>query len=393
MPDAPPPSGPLAGVSVLDLSSVGPASRCTRVLADYGAQVVKVGPVPSREGALVEPPFFSYSALRGMRRVQVDLKSEGGRRAFVALAAWADVVVESFRPGVMERLGLGYDRLAAENPGLVYCSTTGFGQEGPRSRWAGHDLDYLAIGGFLAATGPAADGGPPVPGATLADSAAGGLQAALAISAALVERARSGRGRHLDVAVADGVLWLMSLAIDEHLATGSSPGPGHDVLTGRYACYDTYPAGDGRWLAVGAIEGKFFANLCRALGCEQWAAHQYDDEVQEEIRKEFRAAFATRSRDEWVEMLGPADTCVAPVQEVREVAADPGFAARHVVVEARHPTHGALRQLGPVLAGAAALEEPVDLPDPRVTDTVELLEAAGVERALVDEWSREGVVA
>ncbi len=152
------------------------------------------------------------------------------------------------------------------NPRIVYCSTSGFGQDGPRSGWAGHDLDYLAVGGYLAATGPRADGGPPVPGATIADAAGGGMHAALAVCAALVGRATTGEGTFLDVSVADGVLWLMSLAVDEHLATGTEPGPGHDVLTGRYACYDTYRAADGKWLAVAAIEAKFFANLCRALG-------------------------------------------------------------------------------------------------------------------------------
>ncbi len=390
-----PPAGPLTGTVVLDLSSVGPASRCTRVLADYGARVVKVGPVPSQQGALIEPPFFSYSGHRGMQRVRVDLKSEPGREALRALVRTADVLVESFRPGVMDRLGLGHEALRELNPGLVYCATTGYGESGPKAAWAGHDLDYLAVGGFLAATGPAADGGPPVPGATVADAAGGGLQAALAVTAALYERQRTGRGRRLGVSVADGVLWLMSLAVDEHLATGSEPGPRHDVLTGRYACYDTYRAGDGRWLAVGAIEAKFFANLCRLLGCPQWAGHQYDDDpgVQDRIRQDLRRAFARKGRDEWVEELGPADTCVAPVLEVAEVAGDPQFEAGGAVVEARHPRHGSFRQVGTVLAGMAPLHEPVECPDPETTDTVDLLKAAGVDAADIDRWLADGVVA
>lgn len=378
---------------MLDLSSVGPASRCTRVLADYGALVIKVGPVPSQDDALIDPPFFSYSGLRGMRRVRMDLKAPNGRKAFLALAKKADVIVESFRPGVMERLGLGYEDLAADNPAIIYCSTTGFGQEGPRAAWAGHDIDYLAVGGFLAATGAAADGGPPVPGTTLADAAAGGLQAALAVTTALLARTATGKGQRLDVAVADGVLWLMALAIDEHLATGSRPGPGHDVLTGRYACYDTYQAADGRWLAVGAIEPKFFANLCKVLGCPEWADQQYDDDAQKDIRKDFRAAFATRSRDEWTRELAPADTCVAPVQEVCELPDDPGFVARHVFVEAQHPDRGEFRQLGPVMAGMQPVVEPVTVPDSRTTDTVELLAAAGVDEGSLESWRREGVVA
>ncbi|HLH27972.1 MAG TPA: CoA transferase, partial [Acidimicrobiales bacterium] len=204
------PSGPLAGTTVIDLSTVGPASRCTRILADYGAAVVKVAPVPGRGQAPVEPPAFAYSGGRGFRRARIDLKDEDGREAFLALVATADVVVESFRPGTLERLGLAYDQLASVNPRLVLCSTTGYGQDGPRRGWAGHDLDYLAVGGYLGACEPRADGGPPLPGATVADAAAGGMQAAVAVLTALLGRGAEGPGTHLDVSVADGVLWLMS---------------------------------------------------------------------------------------------------------------------------------------------------------------------------------------
>ena len=387
-----PGAGPLAGTSVLDLSSVGPAARCTRLLADYGATVVKVGPVPGRGPEATVPPFFAYGAHRGMRRVQVDLRAEDGRRAFLSLAAASDVVVESFRPGVADRLGIGYVAVRAGNPVVVYCSTSGYGQDGPRRDWAGHDLDYLAVGGYLASSGPRADGGPPLPGATIADAAAGGMHAALAICAALINRSSTGEGTHLDVSVADGVLWLMSLAADEHLATGARPGPGHDVLTGRYACYDTYRAGDGRWIAVAAIEPKFFANLCRALGCEHWSAQQYDDAAQGAIRRDFASAFATRSRDDWVAELGPADTCVAPVQHVAELGSDPQYAARGAVVEAKHPTHGSLRQVGPVLAGMAPVAEPVVLAEEGATDTDELLAAAGVPEEQVAAWRDQGVI-
>jgi len=370
--------GPLTGVVVLDLSSVGPAARCTRLLADYGAAVVKVGPVPGQGPAQVTPPFFAYSAHRGMRRVLLDVRDAEGRDAFLALAAGADVVVESFRPGVVDRLGIGYEAVAARNPAIVYCSTSGFGQDGPRAGWAGHDLDYLAVGGYLAATGRRADGGPPIPGATIADGAAGGMHAALAVCAALASRATTGAGTFLDVSVADGVLWLMSLAADEHLATGTEPGPGHDVLTGRYACYDTYRTADGKWVAAAAIEAKFFANLCRALHCDRWVDHQYDDAVQDDVRRDFAAAFARRDRDDWVERLSGADTCVAPVQSVAEIDADPQYAWRGAVVEAKHAGRGTFRQVGPVLAGMARLAEPVCVPDSETTDTDELLAAAGL---------------
>ncbi|MCJ7672458.1 MAG: CoA transferase, partial [Acidimicrobiia bacterium] len=260
----------LEGVTVLDLASVGPAARASRWLADYGATVVKVGPVPAREGVQIVPVYFAYSAHRGMKRALLDLKAPEGRDAFLQLATGADVVIESFRPGVVDRLGIGYDAVRARNRGIVYCSTSGFGQDGPHAQWAGHDLDYLAIGGFLDCSGRGADGKPPIPGATVADSAGGGMHAVMAILAALVHRNADGEGTYLDVSVADGVLALMALQVDEFLATGTTPGPGHGILTGRYACYDTYRAADGKWLALGIIEPRFWHNLCDALGLAHW---------------------------------------------------------------------------------------------------------------------------
>jgi alpha-methylacyl-CoA racemase len=390
-------AGPLEGITVLDLSTVGPAARCTRLLADYGALVVKVGPVPAADAAPIVPPYFAYSGHRGMRRALVDLKDDDGREAFLSLAAAADAVVESFRPGVVDRLGIGYRAVSARNPGVVYCSTSGYGQSGPASQWAGHDIDYLAVGGYLAMSTPGVDGAPPLPGATVADAAAGGMQAALAITAALAGRATTGRGAYLDVSVAEGVLFLTSLAVDEQLALGGDIRPGHDVLSGRYACYGTYAGSDGKWLAVGAIEAKFFANLCTALECPELAASQFDDDAQPAIRAALGAAFATRTRDEWVALLAGADTCVAPVLEISEVASYPQFAARGVVGAASHPVEGALSQLAPLLAGmerpASRARTPVPLPDMTQTDTEQLLKEAGVDGETVARWVARQVVA
>jgi len=372
---------------------VGPAARCTRLLADYGARVVKVGPVPSADAAPITPAFFAYSGHRGMHRVLVDLKDEDGREAFLSLAARADVVVESFRPGVVDRLGVGYEAVRARQPAIIYCSTSGYGQDGPHAQWAGHDIDYLAVGGFLAMSTPGEGGAPPLPGASIADAAAGGMQAALAITAALAGRAATGTGAYLDVAVADGVLWLMSLPVDEQLALGGDIAPGHDILSGRYACYGTYAARDGKWLAVGAIEPKFFANLCRLLDCPEQAAHQLDDDAQPALRTALATAFARRDRDEWVAILGGADTCVAPVLGVPEVGGNPQFSARGAVTTAVHPVHGEVAQLAPLLAGMERPSAPVPLPDQDVTDTEHLLKEAGVDGETVAAWVSRRVVA
>jgi alpha-methylacyl-CoA racemase len=383
----------LDGVTVLDFASVGPAARASRWLADYGADVIKVGPVPRQGGVQITPPFFAYSGHRGMRRILFDLKADAGRDTFLRFARSADVVIESFRPGVVDRLGIGYDAVRAANPSVVYCSTSGYGQTGPRSQTAGHDLDYLAVGGFLDCSGRGADGGPPIPGATIADSAGGGMHAVMAILAALVRRGTTGEGAFLDVSVADGVLSFMSLYVDEYLATGEVPGPGHNILTGRYACYDVYGTSDGGWLAVAAIEPHFYANLCRLLGLERWTDHQDDDAVQDDIRADFTRVFASRTRDEWVTLLADADTCVAPVLSVPELVDDAQFDARGAIVEAKHPTHGVFRQVAPVLAGQVRPDGAVEVPDHASTDTDELLRAAGLEADEIAALRDDGVVA
>ncbi len=383
----------LDGVLVLDFSTVGPGSRCTRILADYGATVVKVGVPPNKAALQTQPAFWAYSANRGLRQVRLDLKDADAKAAFLRLAATADVILESFRPGVVDRLGIGFEDVRRVNPRIVFCSTSGYGQDGPAARWAGHDINYLAMGGYLACTEPGKGGKPPIPGATIADSTAGGMHAALAIMAALLRREKTGEGELLDVSVADGVLTLMSLYVDQHLATGAQPGPGHDVLTGRYAYYDTYACADGKWVAVGAIEPPFYANLCKALGCEQWQGHQNDDAVQDRVRADFAAAFRRRSRDEWVAELAPADTCVAPVYEIAELVNDPQFRARGAFAEAKHATEGAFEQLAPVLAGQTRADGPVPAGDATRSDTEELLREAGLGSEEIHALRERGAIA
>ena len=293
-------------MTVLDLSSVGPAARATRLLADYGATVVKVGAVPGRGPARVTPPVLRLQRPAGACAASSSTSAipTASRPSWPWRPGptwWSRASVPASSTGWASATRT----LRAVNAGIIYCSTSGYGQDGPRSAWAGHDLNYLAVSGYLATLrtrGPTGDH--PSPGPPSPTPPPAGMQAALAISAALFARQHTGEGTFLDVSVADGALWLMSLAVDEHLAIGTEPGPGHDVLTGRYACYDTYRAADGRWLAVAAIEAKFFANLCRALGCEQWIERQYDDDAQDEIRAALAAAFASADRDTWVASPG-----------------------------------------------------------------------------------------
>ena len=193
--------------------------------------------------------------------------------------------------------------------------------------------------------------------------------------------------------MAEGALWLTSLYIDQYLATGEAPGPGHDVLTGRYACYDIYGCSDGKWVAVGAIEGHFYANLCRELGCEQWIEKQYDDAVQDEIRAAFAAALASRPRDEWVAQLAPANTCVAPVWEIDELVNDPQFVARKIFAEVEHPEHGVFRQLAPSFAGMDRPSGPAPVPDWSQTHTEAILAEAGLSEEEIERLREAGIVA
>ncbi len=389
---APPPSA-LAGVRVLDLASVGPAARASAILADYGADIIKVAPVPRDERRQVVPAFHAYSGQRRTRRIRIDLKADDGRATFLSLVASADVVIESFRPGVLEGLGLGFDVLAAARGGIILCSTSGYGQSGPRAAAAGHDIDYQAVAGALWSAERAPGDKPGLPGATFADSAGGGMHAVIAILAALLRRQATGHGEHLDVSITDGVLNLTSLLVDEHLATGTEPGPGHDILSGRYACYGTYQCADGAWVAVGAIEHAFFTNLCRGLGCETWIDRQLDDDAQPQIRAAFTTAFASRSRADWLDVLAGTDACVAPVNDIASVVADPQLRARGVIVEAEHPTHGRFRQLGPLLAGMDPAPAVTQVPDVTRTDTDAVLAEAGLSTDAIAALRTAGAVA
>ena len=385
--------GALAGVRVLDFASVGPAARASRILSDYGAEVVKLGPVPSRQAAQTVPPHYAYSGHRLMKRALLDLKSVDGRAAFLSLVVGSDVVLESFRPGVVDRLGIGYNDVRAVNEEIIYCSTSGFGQDGPRSGWAGHDVNYLALSGYLDCSGRREDGSPPLPGATVADVAAGGMHAVMAIMAALLRRTRTQVGEYLDVSIADGAFGLMSLYVDEYLATGTEPGPGHYILTGRYACYGVYTCGDGRFLSIGAIEPRFWRNLCEQLGLQRYVDHQTNDDRQDEIRAAISEVLATKTRDQWSAQLGPADCCAASVNTVAEAVDDEQYAARGLVVEADHAGAGRLRQTGPVWAGTRRVDGAYTIRDADVTDTAELLAEAGYDDTRIRRLFAEGAVA
>ena len=347
------PVAPLAGVRVLDLSRLLPGGYTSQMLADLGADVLKIEEPGSGDYARTMPPFArtvgqAFLAVnRDKRSVALNLKHPQGREALLRLVDGADVLLETFRPGVMARLGLDYATLHARNPRLVVCSISGYGQDGPYSQRAGHDLNYIGYAGLLAHM--AQPGEPPVlPGAQFADIAGGSLMAATGILAALVGRAATGEGRYVDVSMTDGALSLLPLLGTRVLNGTPEPGPGEAELTGALPGYNIYETSDGRYLTVGALEPKFFANLCQRLGRPDLAARQFprDAADRDATIAELAAIFHTKTRAEWLEELADADVCVGPVNTITEALADPQLRARNMTT---HGSYGAVEGEGDAL--------------------------------------------
>ena len=327
----------LDGIRVLDLTRLLPGAYCTQLLADMGADVVKVEEPERGDYMRWMPPLVDgqsvlFEALnRGKRSVTLDLKSDAGREAMLRLVDTARVLVEGNRPGVMERLGLGWGTLHERNPRLVMCSITGYGQTGPFAQRAGHDLNYMAIAGALGLNGPR-DGAPIPLSVQVADIGGGGLQAAVAILGAMLEVERGGEARRLDVSMTDGAAGFLALAFAAH-AAGEEVRRGDQRLAGRYACYRVYECADGRFYSVGALEPKFWAALCAAFDRPDLVERQFSESL--ETQRQVEAIFKSRTRDEWQRRLDGVDACCEPVLDLDEVASHPQIAARGVLERSR----------------------------------------------------------
>jgi alpha-methylacyl-CoA racemase len=314
--------GPLAGVRVIDLTRLAPGPYCTMLLSDLGADVIVVG------GGRAGLPIPTLS--RGKRFATLDLKSEAGQHALHRMIENADVVIEGFRPGVAARVGADYVTLSKLNPRLIYCSLTGYGQDGPRSQEAGHDINYLAISGVLGATGPA-DRPPYPPLNLLADFGGGGLLAAFGIVAALHERNSSGKGQQIDAAMIDGCISMMAMHFTDW-RSDILPERGHGLISGNAPYYRCYACADGRHISVGALERGFFEALWSVVGAGDAPDHM-DVANWPAIEQRLTAVFASKTRDEWAARFAGMDACVAPVLTPDEVWSD-------VQVSARHPECG-----------------------------------------------------
>jgi alpha-methylacyl-CoA racemase len=336
---------PLDGVRVLDLSRLLPGGFCSLLLADFGADVLKVEDTglgdyirwatPFYEGAEDSAKSALFLALnRGKRSMRLNLKSAEGREVLLRAVGEADVVLESFRPGVLDRLGVGYEAMREVNPAIVYCAITGYGQDGPNRDRSGHDMNYLGLVGLLGLTGDA--GGPPVqPAGQIADLGGGALMAAFGILAALRERDRSGEGQLVDVSMADGALSWLGMVAARYLAEDVVPRRGDLELAGSLACYRPYACADG-WVTLGALEPKFWQAWCRGVGREDLVAQQFA-RPGSDAHREVEAIFRARTREEWRAFASEHDCCLEPVLELDEALDSELVRAREMVVELDQP--------------------------------------------------------
>jgi alpha-methylacyl-CoA racemase len=410
---------PLEGIRVLDLSRLLPGGFCSLLLADFGADVVKVEDTGMGDYIRWSPPYYegahdsAKSALflslnRNKRSIRLDLKSDGGREALLALVREADVVLESFRPGVLERLGVGYERMREENPGIVYCAISGYGQDGPKRDASGHDMNYLGLIGLLGLTGERGGGagaGPIQSAGQIADLGGGALMAAFGIMAALRERdgspARpgspahpgSGEGQLVDVSMSDGALSWLAMVAAAYFADGTVPRRGELPLAGALICYRPYECADG-WVSLGALEPKFWQAWCRGVGREELVAMQFE-RPGSDAHAQVQEIFKGRTRAEWEAFARAHDCCLEPVLELDEALSSELVREREMVVELEQPGAARpVRQLGLPVKLTRTPGEHARLPGPALGEhTEEVLLAAGYSQAQVAELLASGAAA
>lgn len=343
---------PLDGIRILDLSRLLPGPYASHILASFGAEVIKIERpgegdymreyLPKAQG--MNAVFLTIN--RGKKSLAVDLKHPDGKEAFIALAKTADVVLDGFRPGVLDRLGLGYDQMSKLHPGIIYAALTGYGQTGPHANRAGHDLNYVALAGMLDLLGEA-NGMPAVPGVQLADIAAGSLPTVIGILLALQHRNQTGKGQSVDISIFDSLLGLMPVQVANYTATKRRPRRGHERLFGRYACYNVYPVRNGRYLTVAALEPKFWEELCEVLERPDLVDQQYvEGDAQQILMAELTRVFQKKEVSAWMELFEDKDVCVTEVREISRALQDEWLTERRMFTPVRGRKNSVYEQLG-----------------------------------------------
>jgi crotonobetainyl-CoA:carnitine CoA-transferase CaiB-like acyl-CoA transferase len=398
-------AAPLDGIKVLDLTKLAPGPFCTMILADLGADVIKIeepGPPTGRraqqagaagtQGAGSRFASSPYNALgRNKKSIGINLKSGMGKEIYTRLAQRADVIVEEYRPGVAKRLGIDYEKLSSRNPRLIYCAITGFGQTGPYRDLVGHDINYIATAGVLSMFGR--PGQPPtIPHNVIADYAGGGMHGAIGVLAALVARNQTGRGQYIDISMMDGSLALLAQAMSTFFSNGKVPRRGETINDGGIPNYNVYLTKDDKYITIAAIEPWFFANLCRALGHEDFIPYEYDSSKRAEIARVFTETFKTRTRDEWFEILSKSDICAGRMLTLDEVPSDPQVLARDMIVEVEAPGGKKVKQVG-ISAKFSDTPGSIRSLAPELGQhTDEILGELGYSKEDLDRWREAGAI-
>ena len=344
--------GALKGITVLDLTRLLPGAFCSQMLADMGAEVIKIeDPRGGDYNRAWEPKARTESGSflllnRNKKSVTLNLKSPEGHAAFLRLAKTADILLEGFRPGVMDRLGLGYEALKAENPGLIFCSISGYGQDGPLRLAPGHDINYLGTAGALQLFGKAGEG-PMVPGLSIADVGGGSLMASTGILAALYSRSVDGKGQYIDISMTDGTVAWLSLHGADHLFGGIEPRGGERPWIGQAPCYNIYRCADGRYVALGALEAHFWDRFCDMVGLRaDLRTHYPEGKEAERQRAVLIEIFLGKTRNEWAAAGETADIPLTAVNDMAEAFKDPQMVHREMLQHVEHPVEGRVPQLG-----------------------------------------------
>lgn len=340
----------LKGFKIIDLSRYGPGRYCTMLLADFGAEVITIetpridNNLPSFLTDDASPRYMAFN--RNKKSMAINLKEDEGRQILCKLVEEADILVEGFRPGVTERMRIDYKTLKTLNPGLIYCSISGFGQDGPYSRRSGHDLNYVGMSGILDLTGPE-EGPPSLLGAQIGDLVGGFYQASAGILMALLERQRSGQGQYIDISILDGLVHALWLQGSEYLFTGELHQRGEHILTGLSAGYNIYETSDNKFITLGCYEPWFWKKLCKLIGRDDFVKDQYaTGEKRKKILTLYKEIFRTKTRAEWIEILDKEDIPCGPVNNISETFSDPQVLHRKMVVDVKHPLLGSIRQIG-----------------------------------------------